>query len=109
MGDVVHKMGRVTGHTYGSITNTCYDMNPLEKHGFQDSVFVDKKYPCQMIADVYIQPGDSGGPVFINSNGSTILAGISWAMLGNTMVFSPIDGVHFDLGPLVTYSGGSVY
>lgn len=109
-GLLVHKMGRTTGHTYGPITQTCVNQFPVQKDGMGgELILTGNLYVCQMFANAFSAGGDSGAPVFINSNGFTILAGLNWGTTGDGIVFSPIDGVHWDLGPFATYPGGSVY
>ena len=53
-------------------------------------------YVCQMVANTYVYPGDSGSSVFNNVNGFTILEGLTWLhyvdTTGDYMAFSPIDG-----------------
>jgi len=66
-----------------------------------------------MVANTYVFGGDSGGPVFYHVNGFTILERLVWYHYvdssGDYMAFSPIDGIHFDLGSFVAYPGGSYY
>jgi hypothetical protein len=80
-----------------------------------DSVLADKLYVCQMLANVYVETGDSGGSIFLTStSGLNTLAGIVWArhqtgLTYDGIIFSSIDGVHFDLGPMAAYPHGSLY
>lgn len=89
----LYKQGRVTGLTYGYVTDTCYDF-------WVSSSMVRT---CQTVADAPLERGDSGGSVFF-PNGRTAtsitLAGIVSAKLDGSgkMVFSPFQRVAANLG-----------
>jgi hypothetical protein len=113
VGDVVHRLGYAGGHSYGPIYRSCVDLVPGNHLPTPGGSRNGSLYVCQMVANVYVYPGDSGSPVFNNVNGITILEGIAWEhyvdTTGDYLAFSPIDGVHFDLGPFVAFPGGSRY
>jgi len=111
VGFPVNKVGIGSGHTYGPIHRTCVDVPPFNPDG---TTRQNSRYVCQMWADAYVYGGDSGAPVWYSApSGVNILLGIVWAQTADStglyMEFSPIDGVHFDLGPFATFPGGSIY
>lgn len=59
MGDLVQKVGLTTGWTYGTVYQTCVDIN-YETAGSS----VKRRVWCYDRADLGVQPGDSGSPVF---------------------------------------------
>lgn len=104
------KMGATTGFTSGEILQSCMT--------FYD---IGGQLLCQFRSELYIQPGDSGGPVFFYSNttneSSVTLAGIvhhfsdvtpfpwtpqQFPPAGGT-IFSSIGGIQADFGALRTY------
>jgi len=104
-------VGEKTRHSYGPVHSTCIDFNPITRH---HAHLTASLYVCQMTADLYIYPGDSGGSVFFtNASGITILDGIAWGYVtdgtGTYAMLSPIDGVHFDLGPFAACPHCSIY
>ena len=97
-GDFVHKVGRTTGWTYGTVVATCGDFNV----GGTDVTEL-----CQSAVRGGGGPGDSGSPVFyrIGSSTKVKLAGILWGGgsspdLGTVYVFSPLANIEQELGPL---------
>ncbi|MFY9823862.1 MAG: hypothetical protein WAM82_20955 [Thermoanaerobaculia bacterium] len=96
VGDVVHKIGRTTGWTYGPVIGTCVDVN-------ED---VDITLLCQSVVQIGGGPGDSGAPVFVPLSGNNArLVGLLWGggddpNLGVVGVFSPLENIETDLGPL---------
>ena len=69
LGETVHKIGRTSGWTSGSVTVTC-------------QVFIDndtgQRFDCAADAAMGIEPGDSGAPVFaIESDGTVALVGLA--------------------------------
>jgi hypothetical protein len=97
-GDVVHKVGRTTGWTYGTVIATCADTNISSS---------DISLLCQSRVRAGAGGGDSGSPVFYRTGSSTKvkLAGILWGgstdpQLGPTYVFSPLENIEEELGPL---------
>ena len=101
VGDTANKVGRTTGWTRGTITNTCVDT------GVQGATIV---LLCQNFVNgngVIVQGGDSGSPVFATggpSNGVILLGGL-WGgnQSGTQFVYSPIGNIKDDLGALTTH------
>jgi hypothetical protein len=98
IGDTVHKVGRTTGWTYGTVIATCVDVNVS---GSTDTQF------CQTRVRGGAGPGDSGSPVFyrVGSTAKVKLTGILWGgssdpVNGSTYIFSPLANIEEDLGPL---------
>ena len=95
-GDVVQKVGRTTGWTYGSVVGTCVDINETS----------DITLFCQSMVQIGGGPGDSGAPVFFRLPGNKArLVGILWGGavdpdLGIVGIFSPLANIEADLGPL---------
>ncbi len=100
VGATANKVGRTTGWTRGTVTNTCVNT------GVSGTPIV---LICQTFVTstgVIVGGGDSGSPVFSNPDGSgnvTLLGGL-WG--GNTsgtqFVYSPIANIEADLGELAT-------
>ena len=80
----VHKSGRTTGHTMGTVLQTDVDVNVDYGLG-KTAVFED-----QIIADVYSQPGDSGSVILNNDNQ---VVGLLFAGSDTITVFSPIEPI----------------
>lgn len=91
-GDTVSKVGRTSGLTSGSVSQTCYD-------GASESGVY---YLCQGVAEMVMQPGDSGSPVFKGSSDVT-LVGLAWGAIGTKTVFSSLGSVYMDLGASSTW------
>ena len=97
VGDVVHKVGRTTGWTYGTVYATCADVN---NGGTDITQF------CQSRVRGGGGPGDSGSPVFyVLPKNKAKLVGILWGgstdpSLGTVYVFSPLENIEAELGPL---------
>lgn len=95
-GDVVHKIGRTTGWTYGPVVATCMDVN------LEDS---DITLTCQTAVAAGVGVGDSGSPVFTREgNNGALLQGIVWGAGEiddrDTLIFSPLAAIDRELGPL---------
>jgi len=97
-GDVVHKIGRTTGWTYGTVVATCAEVSVSG---------TDITELCQSEVIAGSGGGDSGSPVFYRSGSSTKvkLTGILWGGstipgLGSIYVFSPLENIEQELGPL---------
>ena len=95
-GDVVHKIGRTTGWTYGEVVATCVQVNVGD---------TDLTYGCQTAVAAGAAGGDSGSPVFTWNGGNTaLLQGILWGggVLGaqNVFVFSSLGQIQQELGTL---------
>ncbi len=88
-GSVVYKVGRTTGGTFGSVTNTCVDTNL-----FASTITM----LCQDWTGAGSAGGDSGAPVFTRSGGEATLAGILWGGNGSSTVYSPWLYVFVELG-----------
>lgn len=95
-GDILHKVGRTTGWTYGQVVNTCVTVNVGD---------TDLTYQCQTAVAAGAGGGDSGSPVFTWNGGNTaLLQGILWGggvLQGqNVFVFSSLDQIQQELGTL---------
>jgi hypothetical protein len=96
VGDTIHKVGRTTGWTFGTVIGTCLDVN----EGTDLTLF------CQSLAQMGGGPGDSGSPVFtILPRNKARLVGLLWGgaddpSLGTVGVFSPLENLEAELGPL---------
>ncbi len=97
-GEVVNKMGRTTGWTYGTVTGTCANVNVSGSNITQ---------LCQSLVDAGVGGGDSGSPVFhwSGSGDNVTLYGILWGgnSAGTLFVFSPLSGIRRDLGSFSTF------
>lgn len=90
-GTVVYKVGRTTGGTLGSVSNTCADMNIAAPSTIT--------MLCQDQVGSGVAPGDSGAPVFVQSGGVATLAGILWGGNGaGSYAYSPWGFIFSDLG-----------
>ncbi len=90
-GDIVNKIGRTTGWTYGDVGRTCVDTEVPYR---SNSVL-----RCQDYANVGVQRGDSGSPVFLyfDTNDVTI-QGILWGFTESEMIFSAWSNIEQDIG-----------
>ncbi|HXT50548.1 MAG TPA: hypothetical protein VN811_05870 [Thermoanaerobaculia bacterium] len=69
-GDILHKVGRTTGWTYGPVTGTCVEVSVSG---------TDITYSCQTLVTAGADGGDSGSPVFSWGGGKTAqLQGLLW-------------------------------
>ncbi len=96
--DVVNKVGRTTGRSQGTVTNTCVNTGVLGTNILQ---------LCQDFVTAAVGGGDSGSPVFAIVSGNTVqLRGVLWGgnQSGTMFVYSPIANVEgaTELGPLTT-------
>lgn len=97
LGSIVHKVGRTTGWTYGTVIATCADINVSSS---------DVTDFCQSVVRGGGGPGDSGSPVFSRTGSSpkVKLAGILWGggadQEGTFYVFSPLENIEEELGLL---------
>jgi hypothetical protein len=99
VGEVANKVGRTTGWTFGTTTETCVDVIALGTTHIR---------LCQEIVAAVVNSGDSGSPVFRRNGGSNVtLLGVLWG--GSTddanpeFVYSPMSGIERDLGALQTF------
>ena len=97
----MHKIGRTTGWTRGSVRGTCVNTNVAGTNITQ---------LCQGWVSAGAGGGDSGSPVFRRQGtGSNVtLLGILWG--GSTLsdgsslyIFSPISNIETELGALTTF------
>jgi len=96
-GSTVNKVGRTTGWTYGTVTNTCVNVSVSGTNITQ---------LCQSLVNAGVGGGDSGSPVFEWNGGSNVtLVGILWggSTSGTQFVFSPMSGIERELGSLTTF------
>ena len=97
MGQTVHKIGRTTGWTRGSVSNTCVNVNVNGTNITQ---------LCQTLVSAGVGAGDSGSPVFrrVGTGSNVTLVGILWGGSGSSLyVFSPISNIETELGALTTF------
>jgi hypothetical protein len=97
VGQTVHKIGRTTGWTRGSVTGTCVTVNLSGTNITQI---------CQTLVSAGVGAGDSGSPVFRRqgSTSNVTLVGILWGGSGSSLyVFSPISNIETELGALTTF------
>lgn len=92
IGETLNKVGRTTGWTQGTVSNTCVTVNVSGSRISQI---------CQTIVSNTVQivaGGDSGSPVYSGS----ALAGILWGgnSSGTLFVFSPLKNIEQELGDL---------
>ncbi len=96
-GEMVDKVGRTTGWTYGFVNRTCF--RTTVSNGSGGAVAVNGKtvlMRCQYRANYTSSGGDSGSPVF-DWHGSTVtLYGLNWGSGPNGAVFSPWQGIKKD-------------
>ncbi len=100
-GQQVHKIGRTTGWTRGSVRGTCVNTNV-------DGTNITQL--CQTWVSAGAGPGDSGSPVFRRQGtGSNVtLLGILWGGTilpdGSSLyIYSPISNIEAELGALRTF------
>jgi hypothetical protein len=96
VGRHVHKIGRTTGWTQGTLTYYCRK---------------ERGYFCQDGANYVYRSGDSGSPVFqLYANGTVGLIGIHHSKLSvwsfNQSIYSPLSQIRKDLGAFQTFPGG---
>jgi hypothetical protein len=97
VGQAVTKVGRTTGRTAGTVSQTCVNTNVSGTNITQ---------LCQTFANYGNAGGDSGSPVFrITTLPNVVLVGINWGGNGTISVFSPITNIQQELGALNTCAG----
>lgn len=97
-GQMIDKVGRTTGWTYGFVNRTCYPT--FVSNGSGGRVKVDGKpviMRCQYRASYTSNSGDSGSPVFDWHGDTVTLWGLNWGGGSNGAVFSPWEGIAKDL------------
>jgi hypothetical protein len=96
VGTTLNKVGRTTGWTQGSVTNSCVNT------GVSGSRFV---MLCQDFVSAGVGGGDSGSPVFRIVGTNTVqLSGTLWggSSGGTSFVYSPMTNIERELGALAT-------
>ncbi|HEY8470516.1 MAG TPA: hypothetical protein VIL18_12775 [Longimicrobiales bacterium] len=97
-GAQANKVGRTTGWTFGTITNTCVNVAVSGTNIVQ---------LCQSFVNAGVGGGDSGSPVFAwpGTGDNVTLLGILWGgnSSGTQFVFSPMSGIERELGSLTTF------
>jgi hypothetical protein len=109
VGQGLHKVGRTSGWSTGTISNTCVDGMGI------DGV---TKIRCSFVMHASVAGGDSGSPVFQWVGGASgydvYVAGILWGMwsglgylpdgnpYGDYLLFSPWQQIGYDLAPSIT-------
>lgn len=100
VGQTVHKTGRTTGSTSGSVQKSCVTMFHSGPPTYPTVTWL----LCQGAAGLYSRPGDSGSPVVTRASGYSwlhnpmTLVGLLWGGEGSTTYFSPWPTVKLDLG-----------
>jgi hypothetical protein len=100
-GAAVDKVGRTTGWTRGTVTNTCVNT------GVQGTtlVLICQTFVTDLGGGVIVAGGDSGSPAFISSGDDATLVGGLWGgnQSGTQFVYSPIANIEAELGNLTTH------
>lgn len=91
VGYTVHKVGLVSGWTFGNVTSTCVDKKDTTNNVWN---------VCSDIAGLYDDFGDSGSPVFVAGALSTAgFVGIVWGKdPGSSVIISNFGQMKQDLG-----------
>lgn len=96
-GEVLDKVGRTTGWSFGLVSSTCVDSNVANTN---ITLF------CQSFVNAGVGSGDSGSPVFkyvIAQNGA-VFYGLLWGSSSSTrFVMSPVSGIERELGVVTVY------
>ena len=101
VGDILDKVGRTTGWTYGKVVSTCgdYNVNGSDVHmKCQDKV-------QSFNSAVIVGGGDSGSSVFVWHGNDVDLSGILWGGndTGTEFILSPLRSIESELGALTTF------
>ena len=90
-GWTLHKVGLVTGWTFGDVIDTCKD-----KKDTVNNVWI----VCSDLVNMFVEQGDSGSPVFLAGwNSTATFVGIAWGKdPGSTAVISNYNQMTQDLG-----------
>lgn len=99
VGEIAHKVGRTTGWTSGTTTETCVDVIALGTTHIR---------LCQEFVNGVSDSGDSGSPAFRRRGGSNVtLLGVLWGgsvdEANPEFVYSPMFGIERELGALTTF------
>ena len=92
VGARVHKVGRTTGWTNGTHTNSCVTINVSG---------TNLTLTCQDLVSAGVGGGDSGSPAFQRIGGNRVrLGGVLWGGngAGTQFVYSPLNRVRSELG-----------
>jgi hypothetical protein len=97
----MYKVGRTTGWTSGTVSNTCVRVNVAGSN---------IQLRCQTMvssSQQIVAGGDSGSPVF-TGNGNVTLRGILWggSSSGDRFVFSPLKNIQDELGSMNATTDG---
>lgn len=101
---VVHKVGRTTGWSSGTVNGSCATVNVSGSN---------IQLLCQTLvagSGTVVGGGDSGSPVFqLGSNNSVTLVGILWggSSAGDLFVFSPLKNIQDELGGVTATASGT--
>jgi len=91
LGEMLHKVGRTTGWTYGEVIATCLDLRVGE----------NVTLLCQDRVAAGVNGGDSGAPVFslggTASDTEATLYGVLWGRAGDSFLFSSIHNIREDI------------
>jgi hypothetical protein len=100
----IQKVGRTTGWTQGTVSQTCARVNVSGSN-----IQLICQTLVQHSTDTIVAGGDSGSPVFTTSGSGTKLVGILWggSTDGRLFVFSPLKNIQDELGGLVATASGS--
>ena len=102
-GKVLHKVGRTTGLTQGTISRSCVNVGVSgSRLALLQQVMVDGGVGA-------VGAGDSGSPVFsLASDDNVTLYGLLWGgtSSGDSFVFSPMVNIEYELGELTVKSDG---
>jgi hypothetical protein len=104
-GTVMNKVGRTTGWTSGSTTNTCATVNVSGT-----SIQLLCQTLVQNTGVRIVQGGDSGSPIFRVTSGDNVqLVGILWGgtTSGDMFVFSPLKNIQQELGAMTATSAAT--
>jgi len=100
VGQIVDKVGRTTGWTEGTVTNTCVNT------GVSGSNIVQLCQTFVSSSGTIVLGGDSGSGVWQSAGGNNVtLVGILWGGngSGSQLVYSPFKNIVQELGPLTTH------
>ncbi|HEV8613136.1 MAG TPA: hypothetical protein VGQ73_06475 [Gemmatimonadales bacterium] len=100
IGTVINKVGRTTGWTQGTVSNTCVDT------GVSGTNIVQLCQTFVSSSATIVLGGDSGSGTWKTAGSNTVtLTGILWGgnSNGTLFVFSPLKNVERELGPLSTF------
>lgn len=87
VGEIVNKVGRTTGWSQGTVTDTCVNTGQSGSN---------RVILCEDFVNADSDSGDSGSPVFFISDQATYnveIRGILWGGSGDSFVYSPIGHI----------------